>query len=168
MSRVRIRENGGGRNEERGGEKVARIHVRPAANIYKQPPLSLSPSTECALTPLRQLHLPVDPHTKSPKGTAYIRYTSPTSALSAYESLDNRSFQGRLLHIIGAVDRHGNTAVENAGADGKKRSVKDERAENRKKGAGKEFSWGMLYMNVRLLSSPPLLTANADLIGCVM
>jgi multiple RNA-binding domain-containing protein 1 len=68
-------------------------------------------------------------------------------ALSAYDTLDKRSFQGRLLHIIGAVDRRGNLAVE--GEEGKKKSLKKERDAKRKTGAGKEFNWSMLYMNVR-------------------
>lgn len=75
----------------------------------------------------------------------------PTAALAAYETLDRKSFQGRLLHILGAVDRKGNIAVEDA--DGKKKSLKDERGEKKKATAGKEFNWSMLYMNVSYHSS---------------
>ncbi|KZV72311.1 hypothetical protein PENSPDRAFT_576375 [Peniophora sp. CONT] len=94
---------------------------------------------------LSQVHLPVDPATKRPKGLAYVRFAKPEDAMTAYDALDKRSFQGRLLHILGAVDRHGNLAVESA--DGKKKTLKDERDDKRKSGAAKEFNWSMLYMN---------------------
>ena len=55
---------------------------------------------------------------------------------------------------MGAVDRHGNLAVEST--DGKKKTLKDDRADKRKAGANKEFNWSMLYMNVRLLCSGKL------------
>ena len=71
---------------------------------------------------------------------------SSSSALSAYESLDKKSFQGRLLHILGAVDRKGGVQAEDGEA--KKRTVKGEKDAKRKVGAVKEFKWGMLYMNV--------------------
>ena len=32
--------------------------------------------------------------------------------------------------------------------EGKKKTVKGEKGAKRKAGAGKEFNWGMLYMNV--------------------
>ena len=67
--------------------------------------------------------------------------------MGAYEALDKTSFQGRLLHILPAVDRRGK--VEDAEGDGKKRTVKQDRDVKRKAAAGKEFNWAMLYMNVR-------------------
>ncbi|KAI0321147.1 hypothetical protein OF83DRAFT_1100875 [Amylostereum chailletii] len=102
-----------------------------------------------------QIYFPVDPVTKQPKGLAYVKFAQPESALSAYESLDRRSFQGRLLHIMGAVDRKGNLAIE--GEDAKKRSLKEDRNAKRKAGAGKEFNWTMLYMN-----SDAVLSSVAD------
>ena len=85
--------------------------------------------------------------TKQPKGLAYVTYAKPESALAAYEALDKTSFQGRLLHILPAVDRKGKVAEgEN---DGKQRSLKQDREAKRKTTAGKEFNWAMLYMNVR-------------------
>ena len=76
---------------------------------------------------------------------AYVSFASSASALSAYESLDKTPFQGRLLHILGAVDRKGSTRVEDAEVG---KTVKGEKDAKRKAGAGKEFNWGMLYMNV--------------------
>lgn len=71
--------------------------------------------------------------------------------MAAYEALDKKSFQGRLLHILAAVDRKGKFEVVDG--DGKKKTVKDEKAAKRKAAAGKEFNWSMLYMNVRTSTS---------------
>jgi len=93
-----------------------------------------------------QIHIPLDPATKQSKGLAYVTFAEPVKALAAYEALDKTSFQGRLLHIIPAVDRKGKMAVDEGG---RKKSVKEEREATRKAGAGREFNWAMLYMNVR-------------------
>jgi multiple RNA-binding domain-containing protein 1 len=83
---------------------------------------------------------------KQPKGLAYVTFAQPTSALNAYEALDKQAFQGRLVHILAAVNRKGNFEVEEVG---RKKTVKDERDSKRRTMAGKEFNWSMLYMNVR-------------------
>lgn len=90
------------------------------------------------------MHIPLDPVSKQPKGVAYVTFANPTNAVAAYEALDKKSFQGRLLHILGAVDRRGK--VEDAD---KKRTLKNEMAAKRKEAAGRDFNWSMLYMNVR-------------------
>ena len=89
----------------------------------------------------------MDPATKQRKGLAYVTFAQSTDALAAYEALDKKSFQGRLLHILAAVDRR--SKFEVLEGDGKKKSVKDEKNAKRKATAGKEFNWSMLYMNVR-------------------
>jgi len=66
--------------------------------------------------------------------------------LSAYEALDKRSFQGRLLHILAAVDRKGKPEVVEG--EGRHKSLKEEKNSKRKAMAGQEFNWSMLYMNV--------------------
>ena len=50
--------------------------------------------------------------------------------------------------MLAAVDRKGKVRVEEG--EGKKKTVKDEKEGKRKAMAGREFNWGMLYMNVRL------------------
>ncbi|KAA1466873.1 hypothetical protein DENSPDRAFT_831780 [Dentipellis sp. KUC8613] len=104
---------------------------------------------------ISQIHIPLDVATKQPKGLAYVTFAQPDAALSAYEALDKKSFQGRLLHILGAVDRKGNVAVEEV--NNKKKTLKDERNDKRKSMAGKEFNWSMLYMN-----SDAVLSSVAD------
>ncbi|KAF9221790.1 hypothetical protein BS17DRAFT_710679 [Gyrodon lividus] len=94
---------------------------------------------------IAQVHLPLDPVSKQSKGLAYVTFAQSSSALAAYEALDKKSFQGRLLHILPAVDRKGKFEVVEA--EDKKRSMKDERNAKRKVTAGREFNWSMLYMN---------------------
>ena len=93
--------------------------------------------------------MPFDPVSKSPKGLAYVLFAKGLSAVEAYEKLDGRSFQGRLLHILPAVDRKAKFSVEEG--EGRK-SLKETREGEKKKMAGKGFNWGMLYMNVRPFS----------------
>ncbi|KAM5538761.1 hypothetical protein V8D89_007483 [Ganoderma adspersum] len=92
-----------------------------------------------------QVHLVTDPKTQQSKGLAYVTFAQAEQAVAAYEALDKTSFQGRLLHVLPAVDRKGR--VEVAEGDGKKRTVKQDRDAKRKATAGKEFNWAMLYMN---------------------
>jgi multiple RNA-binding domain-containing protein 1 len=66
--------------------------------------------------------------------------------MAAYEALDKKPFQGRLLHISAAVDRKAKFEVSEG--DGKKKGLKDEKNAKRKTMASKEFNWSMLYMNV--------------------
>lgn len=96
--------------------------------------------------PFFQVHIPLDSLTRQPKGLAYVTFAKSQDAVAAYEAVDRRSFQGRLVHILGAVDRKGQARVEEG--EGKKRTVKDEKDAKRKAMAGKEFNWSMLYMNV--------------------
>lgn len=91
-----------------------------------------------------QTHIPLDSVTKTPKGLGYVTFADPENAVAAFETLDRKSFQGRLLHVLPAVDRKGKVTVQEVG----KRSVKEERDTKKKAMAGKEFNWGMLYMNV--------------------
>ncbi|OSX56663.1 hypothetical protein POSPLADRAFT_1175052 [Postia placenta MAD-698-R-SB12] len=95
-----------------------------------------------------QVHIPLDSTSKQSKGLAYVTFAKAADALAAYEALDKTSFQGRLLHILPAVDRKTKAEPENG-----KRSVKDEREAKRKAGAGREFNWAMLYMNSDAVAS---------------
>lgn len=97
-----------------------------------------------------KVYIPLDANSRTSKGLAYVTFVDPTNAVAAYEALDKTSFQGRLLHILGAVNRKGKIEVEEAG---KKRNLKEDRDAKRKLTAGKEFNWGMLYMNVRTIPS---------------
>ena len=93
-----------------------------------------------------QIHIPIDSATKISKGLAFVTYTRPEDALAAFEALDKKPFQGRLLHIIGAVDRNNSAATSDRA--GNPKPLKEQRTEKRRANSGKEFNWGMLYMNV--------------------
>ncbi|KAF8127694.1 hypothetical protein EV363DRAFT_1344398 [Boletus edulis] len=90
-------------------------------------------------------HIPLDPVSKQSKGLAYVTFVQPSSALAAYEGLDKKSFQGRLLHILPAVERKG--GPEALDTSDNLLSIKDERKAKRNATAGREFNWSMLYMN---------------------
>ncbi|RDB18321.1 Multiple RNA-binding domain-containing protein 1 [Hypsizygus marmoreus] len=109
---------------------------------------------------ISQVHIPVDALTKQPKGVAYVTFAQATSALAAYEALDRKSFQGRLIHILAAVDRKGKVQVEEG--EGRKKTVKDDKAGKRKAMAGKEFNWSMLYMNSDAVASSVADRLNID------
>ncbi|KAG9046247.1 Multiple RNA-binding domain-containing protein 1 [Tulasnella sp. UAMH 9824] len=96
---------------------------------------------------IEHIHILVDSRSHRSKGTAYIRYSKPREALAAFEAMDGKDLQGRLVHILPALDPPsakpvGN--VEDVSPPGK--SVK-ETTMIRKENAGKDFNWAMLYMN---------------------
>lgn len=91
-----------------------------------------------------QIHIPIDPATQTGKGLAYATFASGDSAVRAFDELDRRSFQGRLLHILPAIGRQTGES-----STGKPATLKGERLEARKTEASKGLSWGTLYMNVR-------------------
>ncbi|KAJ3759532.1 hypothetical protein EV360DRAFT_41717 [Lentinula raphanica] len=100
---------------------------------------------------LSQVHIPVDASTRQSKGLAYVTFAKAADAVTAYEALDKTSFQGRLVHILPAVDRKGKSQFEEGG--GAKKSLKDEKNATRKSTAGKDFNWSMLYMNSDAVAS---------------
>ncbi|KAK0477584.1 hypothetical protein IW261DRAFT_1565894 [Armillaria novae-zelandiae] len=100
---------------------------------------------------ISQVHIPLDAQTKQSKGLAYVTFARAADAVSAYKALDRKSFQGRLLHILAAVDRKGAYQVEEG--EGKKRTLKDEKNTKRKAAASKDFNWSMLYMNSDAVAS---------------
>ncbi|KAN0136550.1 hypothetical protein V8E53_005597 [Lactarius tabidus] len=102
-----------------------------------------------------QIHIPVDSVTKESKGLAFVTYAQSQDALVAFRALDKKSFQGRLLHIIAAVDKQNNAVT--TGGTSKPKTLKGQRDEKRKAAAGKEFNWSVLYMN-----SDAVLSSVAD------
>lgn len=90
----------------------------------------------------------LNPSTHSSRGLAYVLFASPPSALQAYKEMDKSSFQGRILHVLPAVDRNPKTDTRDSS---KRATLKDEKMELKKGEAGKGFNWSSLYMNVSLL-----------------
>lgn len=91
-----------------------------------------------------QVHIPLN-HDRKQKGVAYVSFERSSDALEAYKQLDQRDFQGRLLHILPAVTR--NARPENESGRGGKNVVKQEQDMKRKLVSSKQFNWASLYMN---------------------
>lgn len=70
----------------------------------------------------------------------------------AYRARDGAIFQGRLLHVLPAVDVRPKPAAP--------ATLKQQRAEARRATAGKDFNWNMLYMN-----SDAVATSVSDRLG---
>ncbi|KAK0532014.1 Multiple RNA-binding domain-containing protein 1 [Tilletia horrida] len=116
---------------------------------------------------IAQVHIPLDKETKSPKGVAFVTFSDPTHAVAAFRALDGSTFQGRLLHLIPAVEKHGAGAAGTSSADGaaagakaKPDTLKQSKLKERRTLAGKDFNWSTLYMNPDAVA-----TSVADRLG---
>ncbi|KAJ1967235.1 Multiple RNA-binding domain-containing protein 1 [Dispira parvispora] len=100
--------------------------------------------------PLSEVHLPLDKETSKPKGFAYVLYLLPEHALAAFQELDAKFFQGRLLHILPAKEKITPKDVLETHAP-KLRSgmsvVKLQRDAQRKRTGRQDFNWNSLYMS---------------------
>ncbi|KAM3580733.1 Multiple RNA-binding domain-containing protein 1 [Umbelopsis sp. WA50703] len=98
--------------------------------------------------PLSEVHMPIAKDTKKPKGFAYILYLLPEHAIKAFETLDQQSFQGRLLHILPAKEKPQAKEESEAGPNGARlSSVKKQKESQRKAQAGSDFNWNALFMS---------------------
>ncbi|KAH1215224.1 Multiple RNA-binding domain-containing protein 1 [Glycine max] len=95
-----------------------------------------------------QVHLVVNKDTKRSKGIAYILYTAPNIAARAQEELDNSIFQGRLLHVMPALQRHSDNQENNVLKDQSSKTLKQQRQEKRKadEASGDTRAWNSLFM----------------------
>ncbi|KAI8076543.1 uncharacterized protein B0P05DRAFT_512064 [Gilbertella persicaria] len=110
---------------------------------------------------LSEVHMPIAKDTKKSKGYAYILYLLPEQAVKAYEALDMKDFQGRLLHVLPADEKPPSKDEEILGLNGTKLSaVKKEKEKKRKNLAGNDFNWNSLYM-----SSDAIAESIADRLG---
>ena len=87
----------------------------------------------------------MDAQTKTSKGLAFVKFADPAHALLAYRGRDGAIFQGRLLHVLPAVDLAPKPLASS--------TLKQKRWEAKKAMAGKDFQWGMLYMNSDAVAS---------------
>jgi RNA recognition motif-containing protein len=97
-----------------------------------------------------QVHIALDLTSKVSKGIAFIKFSDPSCAVKAFEELDKTSFQGRLLHILPAIDRD-DSGVQRIEEGGGRTTLRNEKEKQRKETSSKEFNWSMLYMNVRII-----------------
>ncbi|KAH8822810.1 hypothetical protein DL96DRAFT_1619343 [Flagelloscypha sp. PMI_526] len=104
---------------------------------------------------LKQVYIPSsslskDNQSQKNPGYAYIMFMHADDAVKAYQALDGKAWMGRLLHILGAVDKKsGSSGAVVEDVEGhKKKTLKQDRADARKKNAdGKGWEWSMLWMN---------------------
>lgn len=86
-----------------------------------------------------------DTRTSSGKGLGYIQFVEPADAERALLELDGKDFQGRLMHILPALDKKISKLDE---FEISKLPLKQQRALKRKtETANSSFSWNSLYMN---------------------
>ncbi|KAG0258745.1 hypothetical protein DFQ27_004474 [Actinomortierella ambigua] len=99
--------------------------------------------------PLSEIHMPINKDTKKPVGYAFVMFLMPEHAVTAFNALDKKFFQGRLLHIIASKDKPQKEEGEDSilGPGGKPLSLKKQRELKRKGQSGMDFNWNTLYMN---------------------
>ncbi|KAK6539501.1 Multiple RNA-binding domain-containing protein 1 [Orbilia ellipsospora] len=107
---------------------------------------------------LEEVHLPVDIKKHTPKGFAYIQFASPSSAITAFQTLDQSIFQGRTLHILPAEAKRESQLDDFALS---KLPLKKQREILKKRNANKsDFEWNSLYMNIN-----SVMASMADRLG---
>ena len=103
------------------------------------------PSTAGAEANFIQLHLPIDSRSGKNKGFAHIQFVQSEGALAALSDLDQKPFQGRLLHVIPADARKETGLDEFALA--KLPLKKQQQIKRKAEAAQATFSWNAMYMN---------------------
>ena len=58
--------------------------------------------------PTTEVFIPIDKHSNQSMGFAFITFMMPEHAVQAFNELDGRVFQGRLLHILPAKPKRNN------------------------------------------------------------
>ncbi|KAK9849355.1 hypothetical protein MYU51_014657 [Penicillium brevicompactum] len=100
---------------------------------------------------LEEIHIAFDTRVTASKGFAYVQYADADAAVDAYQQLDGKHFQGRLLHILPA------TAKKTYKIDDyelSKLPLKKQKEIKRKQNASSSsFSWNSLYMNADAVMS---------------
>ncbi|RKF62243.1 Multiple RNA-binding domain-containing protein 1 [Erysiphe neolycopersici] len=99
---------------------------------------------------LKEVHLPVDVSGKS-KGFAHIQFVESSAAIKAYNDLDGKPLQGRLLHIIPGYakreEKFDDLALSNLSFTKQKQIKKKIQA------ASANFSWNSLYLDQDAVNS---------------
>ncbi|KAJ5876774.1 hypothetical protein N7455_000239 [Penicillium solitum] len=100
---------------------------------------------------IEEIHIAFDTRSTTSKGFAYVQYSDADAAIDAYQTLDGKHFQGRLLHILPASAKKTYKIDE---YELSKLPLKKQREIKRKQNAaGSSFSWNSLYMNADAVMS---------------
>ena len=100
---------------------------------------------QSGLTDNYQVHLPIDSHTGQNKGFAHVQFTDPEIATIALRGLDQKPFQGRLLHVMPS------NARKEVGLDeyaiSKLPLKKQQQIKRKSEAASSTFNWNSMYMS---------------------
>ncbi|KHJ36365.1 putative pre-rrna processing protein [Erysiphe necator] len=99
---------------------------------------------------LKEVHIPVNVSGKC-KGFAYIQFVESMAAIEAFNVLDGKSFQGRLLHIIPGYAKREMTFDDSNFSNlpfSKQKHIK-----KKSQAASANFSWNSLYMDQDAVNS---------------
>ncbi|KAI1917602.1 Multiple RNA-binding domain-containing protein 1 [Ophidiomyces ophidiicola] len=94
---------------------------------------------------LEELHVAFDTRHSTSKGFAYAQFFDPDSAIAAYQQLDGKDFQGRLMHILPASTKK--TYKTNEFELSKLPLKKQQQIKRKSEASTTAFSWNSLYMN---------------------
>ena len=94
--------------------------------------------------PLVEVNMPIDNFSKKPKGFAHVTCMFPEKALKAFNDLDGKVFQGRMLHIL-----PGKTKEDPSEADviSEGMNFKKKKELELKKKAQSNHNWNSLFIN---------------------
>ena len=90
---------------------------------------------------LVEVHLPIDKNSNKSTGFAFVTFMLPEHAMKAWQDLDGKIFQGRILHII--PGREKKTLEDTDAADG---SYKKKKEAEKKALSGSAHNWNALFL----------------------
>jgi multiple RNA-binding domain-containing protein 1 len=86
----------------------------------------------------------LDKLTKESKGYAFILYVIPENAVRAFDEMDKKIFQGRIIEIVAAKEKV-KIAEEYESVSNNFKALRQKKQQET---AGNEFNWNSLFMNV--------------------
>ena len=113
--------------------------------------------------PLVEVAMPIDKFSKAPVGFAYITCMFPEKAIKAFNELDGTVYQGRMLHIIPALNKKKNDLAENVGSNSNgKGGFKDKKEAELKKTAQSSHNWNSLFISQDAVANIMAAKYNVD------
>jgi len=88
---------------------------------------------------LVEVHMPIDKNSNKSTGFAFVTFMMPEHAMKAWQDLDGKIFQGRILHIIPGRDKK----TEDPNIDG---SYKKKKEAEKKALSGSAHNWNALFL----------------------
>merc|ERR1712168_1435901 len=111
--------------------------------------------------PLVEVNVPIDKKSNKSTGFAFVTFMLPEHAMKAWQELDGKIFQGRILHIIPGRDKK----TEDPNADG---SYKKRKKAEKKALSGSAHNWNALFLGQNTVAevlSERLNKEKRDLLG---